>query len=456
MLRDNAFYAQLQWKDRRWNTRGPQLLEFIIVIILIALNGIFALSELAIVSARRTRLKTMVEDGRRGAAAALALSENPGRFLSTVQIGITLVGILAGAFSGAALGDIAGNWLLKMGMDEKFAHPVGYGLIIAFITYLSVVVGELVPKQLALRHAEGIACFMAPIMNVVSLVGTPIVWFLDFSTRIIFRLFGMNTAPENAVTEEEIKTLVAEASTSGVIEEDERAMIAGVLRLGGRAVRAVMTPRGEIDWIDVRADDKEIRAQLEKTEHSRLPVGDGTSDNIIGVVQVRELLAPLIRGKPLKIRDHMRQAPSVPDISEALDALQELRNAEVPMALVHDEYGHFEGIVTPADILDAIAGSFHSDDDQSEPEAVKREDGSWLIAGWMPVDEMAELIGLKLPDKRSYETAAGLVIALMRHLPKTGEYIEAEGFRFEVLDLDGRRVDKLLVSRTGMEADLMI
>ena len=432
------------------------MFEFIIVIILIALNGIFALSELAIVSARRTRLKNMVEDGKRGAAAALALSENPGRFLSTVQIGITLVGILAGAFSGAALGDMAGDWLLKLGMDEKFAHPVGYGLVIAFITYLSVVIGELVPKQLALRHAEGIACFMAPIMNVVSRIGTPIVWFLDFSTRIIFRLFGLNTAPENAVTEEEIKTLVAEASTSGVIEEDERAMIAGVLRLGGRAVRAVMTPRGEIDWIDVSADDKEILAQLEKTEHSRLPVGEGSSDHIIGVVQVRELLTPLIRGKPLKIREHMRQAPSVPDISEALDALQVLRNSEVPMALVHDEYGHFEGIVTPADILDAIAGSFHSDDDQSEPEAVKREDGSWLIAGWMPVDEMAELIGLKLTEKRSYETAAGLVIDLMRHLPKTGEVIEAEGFRFEVLDLDGRRVDKLLVSRSGKEADLAI
>ena len=432
------------------------MFELFIVLVLIALNGIFALSELAIVSARRTKLKTLVEDGKRGAAAALALSENPGRFLSTVQIGITLVGILAGAFSGAALGDQVGDWLLAQGMDAKFAHPVGYGLVIAFITYLSVVIGELVPKQLALRNAEGIACFMAPIMNVVSKVGAPIVWFLDFSTRIIFRLFGLNTAPENAVTEEEIKTLVAEASTSGVIEEDERAMIAGVLRLGERAVRAVMTPRGEIDWIDVTADDKAIRAQLEKTEHSRLPVGDGTSDKIIGVVQVRELLAPLIKGRPLKIRDHMRQAPSVPDISEALDALQVLRNAEVPMALVHDEYGHFEGIVTPADILDAIAGSFHSDDDQSEPEAVKREDGSWLIAGWMPVDEMAELIGLKLTDKRSYETAAGLVIDLMRHLPKTGEVIEAEGFRFEVLDLDGRRVDKLLVSRIGTEADMAI
>jgi putative hemolysin len=288
---------------------------------------------------------------------------------------------------------------------------------------------------------------------VVSKVCTPVVWFLDFSTRVIFRLLGFNTAPDNAVTEEEIKTLVAEASTTGVIEEDERAMIAGVLRLGGRAVRAVMTPRGEIDWLDVTLDEKEIWAHLENTEHSRLPAGDGTPDAIIGVIQVRELLAPLIKRKPLKIRDYVRQAPFVPDIAEALDVLQVLRNADVPMALVHDEYGHFEGIVTPADILDAIAGSFSSDEDQSEPESVRREDGSFLIAGWMPVDEMAELIGLKIPEKRSYETAAGLVIELMRRLPQTGEVVEAEGFRFEVVDLDGRRVDKLLVSRIETDMD---
>ena len=429
------------------------MLELIVAFLLIALNGIFALSELAIVSARRTRLKNMVEDGKRGAASALALSENPGRFLSTVQIGITLVGILAGAFSGAALGDQLGEILLSEGVDPRCAHPVGYGLVVAFITYLSVVIGELVPKQLALRNAEGIACFMAPIMNVVSKIGAPVVWFLDFSTRMIFRLLGFNTAPDNAVTEEEIKTLVAEASTTGVIEEDERAMIAGVLRLGGRAVRAVMTPRGEIDWLDVTLSEKEIQAHLENTEHSRLPAGDGTPDAIIGVIQVRELLAPLIKRKPLKIRDFVRQAPFVPDIAEALDVLQVLRNADVPMALVHDEYGHFEGIVTPADILDAIAGSFSSDEDQSEPEAVRRDDGSFLIAGWMPVDEMAELIGLKLPEKRSYETAAGLVIELMRRLPQTGEAVETEGFRFEVVDLDGRRVDKLLVSRIEPDMD---
>ncbi len=428
--------------------------ELIVVLLLILLNGLFALSELAIVSSRRTRLKVMAEDHVRGAATALALNENPGRLLSTSQVGITLIGILAGAYSGAAMAQDVGSWLLAQGIPARFAPIVGYVAVISFITYLSVVIGELVPKQLALRNSEGIACATAPLMLIISKLGGPVVWFLDISTRIIFRLLGYNTAPENAVTEEEIKSLVAEAHTSGVIEADERAMIAGVLRLGERAVRAVMTPRGDIEWLDVTLDEKEIWAKLENTEHSRLPAGDGTPDSIIGVIQVRELLSPLIKRKPLKIRDYVRQAPVVPDISEALDVLQTLRNATVPMALVHDEYGHFEGIVTPADILDAIAGSFRADEDDDEPEAVERADGSWLISGWMPVDEMAEKIGLKLTDKRSYETAAGLVIDLMKHLPVTGEVIESGGFRYEVLDLDGRRVDKILVKKLDNLDDL--
>ncbi len=428
--------------------------ELIVVLLLILLNGLFALSELAIVSARRTRLKVMADDGVRGAATALALSDNPGKLLSTTQVGITLIGIVAGAYSGAAMADDVSGWLLAQGVPIRFAPIAGYVAVISFITYLSVVIGELVPKQLALRDAEGIACATAPIMVVISKIGAPIVWFLEVSTRVIFRLFGMNTAPDNAVTEEEIKSLVAEAHTSGVIEADERAMIAGVLRLGERAVRAVMTPRGDIEWLDVTLDEKEIWARLENTEHSRLPAGDGTPDSIIGVIQVRELLSPLIKRKPLKIRDFVRQAPVVPDISEALDVLQTLRNATVPMALVHDEYGHFEGIVTPADILDAIAGSFRADEDNDEPEAVERADGSWLISGWMPVDEMAEKIGLKLTDKRSYETAAGLVIDLMKHLPVTGEVIEAGGFRYEVVDLDGRRVDKIMVKKLDNLDDL--
>jgi putative hemolysin len=416
------------------------VLELGIAVLLIGLNGLFALSELAIVSARKARLKAMADNGRAGASTALKLAEDPGRFLSTVQIGITLVGILAGAFSGAALGDRLTEILLGQGMPERAAEPLGYGLVISSITYLSVVVGELVPKHLALKSPEGIACAVAPLMALISRIAAPVVWLLDTSTKLIFRLFGQSTESESAVTEEEIRTIMAEAETAGVIETDERKMIAGVMRLGDRAVRGVMTPRTDVDWIDLNDSPSEIREILINTPHSRIPVAEGHPDNMLGVVQARELLAATLREEALDIRKHIRKAPIIPDTLDALDALEVLRQAEVPMALVHDEYGHFDGVVTPADILDAIAGAFRSDEGEAEPEAVQREDGSWLLAGWMPADEMAEQLGVSLPERRNYETVAGLVIGELQHLPNAGEAIE-------VVDLDGRRIDKVLASR---------
>jgi putative hemolysin len=423
------------------------VLELGIAVLLIGLNGLFALSELAIVSARKARLKAMADNGRAGASTALKLAEDPGRFLSTVQIGITLVGILAGAFSGAALGDRLTEILLGQGMPERAAEPLGYGLVISSITYLSVVVGELVPKHLALKSPEGIACAVAPLMALISRIAAPVVWLLDASTKLIFRLLGQSTESESAVTEEEIRTIMAEAETAGVIETDERKMIAGVMRLGDRAVRGVMTPRTDVDWIDLNDSPSEIREILINTPHSRIPVAEGHPDNMLGVIQARELLAATLREEALDIRKHIRKAPIIPDTLDALDALEVLRQAEVPMALVHDEYGHFDGVVTPADILDAIAGAFRSDEGEAEPEAVQREDGSWLLAGWMPADEMAEQLGVSLPERRNYETVAGLVIGELQHLPNAGEAIETLGWRFEVVDLDGRRIDKVLASR---------
>jgi putative hemolysin len=423
------------------------LLELIIALALVVLNGVFALSELAIVSARRPRLKAMAEQGRSGAGTALILMEDSGRFLSTVQIGITLVGILAGAFSGAALGERLTHILIDQGVPEGVAQPLGYGLVISIITYLSIVIGELVPKQLALRHPEGIACAMAPTMLVLSKVAAPVVWLLNASTSLIFSLFGTGSDDETTVTEEEIKMLVGEAESAGVIEEEERRMISGVLRLGDRTVRGLMTPRTDVDWINLEDTPVEIRETLIETPHSRLPVAEGDQDNMIGVVQARELLAAALANRPLDVRAHLRTAPVIPDTLDALDALNVLREAEVPIALVHDEYGHFEGVVTPADILDAIAGAFRSDEGTAEPEAVQREDGSWLLAGWMPADEMAEQLGIALPAKRDYETVAGLVIGQLQHLPNAGEAVETLGWRFEVVDLDGRRIDKVLASR---------
>jgi putative hemolysin len=423
------------------------VLEIFIVLCLVVLNGVFALSELAIVSARRGKLKAMAEAGRKGARRALALAENPGRFLSTVQIGITLVGVIAGAFSGATLGVQLEEVLMAQGMSRDWAEAVGLGVVIIAITYLSLIIGELVPKNLALRNPEKIACAVAPMMTALARVGSPLVSLLDGSTKLVLRLAGQVPEPHAKVTEEEIRSLVAEAESAGVIDIGERQMIAGVLRLGDRPVRGLMTPRTDVDWIDLSADEEEIKARLISTGHSRLPVGEATADTMIGVVQTRELLAALLSGQPLDVRAHARNAPIIPETMDALDLLKVLRDAPVPMALIHDEYGHFEGLVTPADILEAIAGVFQSDSDGREPYAVERADGSWLLSGAMPSDEMADLLGIPLPAGSGYQTAAGFMLAQLRRLPATGESVESYGWRFEVVDLDGRRIDKLLVSR---------
>lgn len=428
--------------------RSGAVIELIVALVLIGLNGLFSLSELAIVSAKRLRLRTMAEQGSRGARRALALAEEPGRFLSTVQIGITLVGILAGAFSGAALGARLTVILEDLGVASWLADPLGYGVVIALITYLSVVIGELVPKHLALRNPERIAVAIAPTMTLVSKVAAPLVWLLDGSTTLVFRLFGSQPEPASAVTEEEIRTVVAEAETAGIIEGDERRMIGAVLRLGDRAVRGVMTPRTEVAWIDLTAGDAAIRDRLVASPHARVPIAEGNPDNMLGVIETRRLLGPLLAGEPLDIKRFITEAPVVPDTISALEAITVLRDSPVPIALVHDEYGHFDGIVTPADILDAIAGAFRSDEPQNDPEAVPREDGSWLLAGWMPADEMADLLGFGLPERRGYETVGGLVIDALRRLPVTGDVTTALGWRFEVVDMDGRRIDKVLASRS--------
>jgi putative hemolysin len=431
------------------------LLDLAVVLVLVVINGIFSLSELAVISARRPRLRVMAAEGRSGAQAALDLAEDPGRFLSTVQIGITLVGVLAGAFSGAALGGQLTDILLGLGVSPGVASPVGFGSVVALVTYLSIVVGELVPKRLALRNPEGLACRVAPLMRIVSKVAAPVVWLLDASSNLIFGLLGLGAEEEEKVTDDDLRSLVAEAERHGTIETAERRMISGVLRLGDRAVRGVMTPRGHVDWIDAAAGDAAIHAILMRTSHSRLPVGDGSPEQMIGVVQSRELLAAMLRGEPMDIRALTRIAPMVPDTADALDLLATLRAAEVPMALVLDEYGHFEGIVTPTDLTGAIVGDFKSDIDVGEePAAVRREDGSWLLAGWMPADEMADRLKINLTGERGYETVAGLVLQAMGRLPQVGEAVEAHGWRFEVVDLDGRRIDKVLASEVSAKASL--
>jgi putative hemolysin len=421
--------------------------EIAVVVVLICVNGLLAMSELAVVSSRPGRLKAMAERGHSGAATAVRLAANPGRFLSTVQIGITLVGVLSGAFSGATLGLRLTGWLAEAGVPAGMAGTLGVGSVVAAITYASLIIGELVPKQIALRNPEGVACRVAPAMRGLSVVAAPLVWLLDVSGRAVLRLLGQTDDGGTKVTDEEIASLIAEAESHGVVESDERKMIAGVMRLADRSVRAIMTPRTEVEWIDLEASKTEIRKRLVEAGHSMLPAANGSVDQMVGVVRTREALAAMAGRQAFDIEALVLTAPIVHDNADALDVLATLKEAEVPMALVHDEYGDFEGVVTPADILETIVGVFKSDVDEDGEAAVERDDGSWLLAGYMPIDEMAETLGIPLPERRDYETLAGFVLSHMHHLPQVGEHVDVSGWRFEVMDLDGRRIDKVLASR---------
>jgi putative hemolysin len=421
--------------------------ELAIVVALVLLNGLLALAELAIVSSRRARLRALADREVVGARRALALAANPGRFLSTVQSGITLVGVLSGAFSGATLGSHLAEWLVSVGLRPGVADAVGVGLVVAVITYFSLVIGELVPKQIALRNPEKIAVRVAPAMTVMARIASPISWFLDVSGRTVLRALGYGVEAEHRVTDEEIRALIAEAESTGVIEPGERAMIAGVMRLGDRPVQAVMTPRRELDMVDLSADAATIRTAIAGSIHSRLPVHDGDPEEILGVVQAKDLLDAYLRGESPDMRGRVRSAPNVPDTADALDLVDVIKRSPVHLALVYDEYGHFEGIVTNADILQAIVGDFRTDDDPVEPDAVRRADGSWLIAGSMPVDEMAERLSIDIPRERTYHTAAGFLLNRFGHLPEVGESFDMQGWCFEVVDLDGRRIDKILARR---------
>jgi putative hemolysin len=421
-------------------------IDVAIIFALIVLNGVFAMSELAIVSARTARLEALARVGKRGARTAIALAADPGKLLSTSQIGITLIAIISGAFSGASLGEPTAVRLQALGLSADFSQTLGLTIVLGITTFFSLVVGELVPKQFALRSPEPLAAAMAVPMLWLSRATAPVVWLLDSTSALIFRLIGLKRESENRVTAEELHLLDAEATRSGVIEEHERSIISGVVRLADRPVREVMTPRTDVDWLDVDLDDAGIRAALLDTPHTRLPVAEGSVDAVIGVVQSRDIVAALFRGEPLDLRKLMRQAPVLPDQLDAMDALGALRRAEVPMALVHDEYGHFEGIVTPVNLLAAIAGEFASDSDPGDnPNVVVRQDGSLLVSGQMPADALAERLGIDLPEDRDYATVAGLALAVLKHLPVEGERFTEQGWRFEIVDMDERKIDKLLV-----------
>jgi putative hemolysin len=420
--------------------------EILIVVVLTIVNGLLAMSELAVVSARPARLRGLAEQGNNGAAVAIALAEDPGKFLSSVQIGITLVGILSGAFSGATLGLRLTSWLLSVGVPANVADVLGVGVVVVLITYISLIIGELVPKQIALRDAEGVAIRVAPAMKLLAAIGSPVVWVLDVSGKTVLTLLGQGGEAEEKVTEEEVKTIIAEATTAGVIESDEHSMISGVMRLADRSARGLMTPRLDVDVLDLSDDSDEIRKTILGTHRSRLLVQDGDADSIIGVVAIKDIIGVFANGLPLELRKFVQPVPVVMEHADALDVVRAIRNSTVHMALVVDEYGHFEGIVTSGDILEVITGVFQ-EETGDDPALVKREDGSYLVAGWMPVDEFGDKLKISIPRDAKFETVAGYVLSIINHLPKEGEIFEHNGWKFEVVDLDGHRIDKVLMSK---------
>jgi putative hemolysin len=426
------------------------LTEIGIVALLILLNGWFAMSELAVVSARRPRLEVMAAQGNRGARAALLLSENPGRFLSSTQLGITLVGILAGAYSGATLAEPLGEFIASKGMGEPAASILSIAVVVGGITYFSLVVGELVPKHIALSNPERIASMVAIPMTVLASATSPAIHLFDLSSRIILKVLRLDRSSDNRVTEEEIRAVIAEGTKTGILEPEEKELMAGVLRFGDRSIRAIMTPRRDVIALDLEWPPERVREALTETTHSRYPVYRGSIDSILGLVQAKDLLDSVLSGEAINLEKALKPVEVVPDSAPALNVLELLRRSPIHVAVVVDEYGSVEGIVTAADILAALVGSVAST--ETEASAVfQREDGSWLADADLPVSLVAERVGnsdLDDPD-RDYETLAGLVLAISQEIPSTGDVLIFKGWRFEVVDMDGRRIDKVLITAPG-------
>ena len=419
------------------------VVELAVVVGLIVLNGFLAMSELALVSARRPLLEQMARDGSRGAALALELTREPGRMLSAVQIGITLVGIIAGAFSGATIAERADAWLESQGMPTRIAEPLAFAVVIVTITYFSVVAGELVPKQIGMLNAERIATRVARPMQILATAAAPAVSLLDWSARLGLRLLGQRGHGEARVTDEEIATMIAEAERTGLVEPEERSMISRVMRLGDRSVRGVMTPRPDVEWLDLQGSDEEIRDAIRSAKHGRILAAEGTIDEIIGAIPVRAALVRMMDQGVSEVRQLVQQVPAVSDHLAALDVVEQLRHSPLSLVLVVDEHGSLEGIVTEGDILKTIVADIQEDEG---PRIVQRDDGSLLIDGGYPFDELAERIGIPTPARRPYHTVAGFALDRMRRLPKTGELFVHGLWRFEIVDVDGQRIDKVLAT----------
>jgi putative hemolysin len=434
---------------------GPTL-EILLIILLILANGIFAMSEIAIVTARKSRLKDWADKGNTRASVALDLANEPNQFLSTVQIGITLIGILAGAFAGRTVAEWLSAILGGFPRIEPYSRALALGLVVIVTTYLSVIIGELVPKRLALSHPEGIATAMAIPMRLLARLSSPIVRLLSFSTDAMFALLGKRAVAEPPVTEEEIRTLVHQGTQAGVFEESEQDMVEAVFRLEDKTSRLLMTPRTQIVWLNIGDSQQGLRDKIAESGHSRFPVGNGNLDNVVGIVQAKDLLAVAMAGGPIDLNASLREPLFVPRSMSAFSVLDLFKQSGKHIALVMDEYGGIEGLLTHHDVLEAIAGEIPYSEKETERKAVQRQDGSWLLDGMLSVDEFKEIFQLdSLPGEKrdAYQTLGGFLFTQMGRVPSTADQFEWNNLRFEIVDMDGKRIDKVLVASTEKQRE---
>lgn len=431
--------------------------QVFVLIFLIAVNAFFVMAELAIISSRRGRLQKLVSDGTRGAESALALHEDPGKFLSSVQIGITLVAILSGAYSESALSPPLADLLRELGFLASYAQTIASSIVVVSVVYFSLVIGELVPKRLALANPEKLACFAAPTMMWLAFVFTPFTALLRRSTDRILRMFITPGSQSSDITDEEVKTLIAEGTEAGVFEKAEQELIEGVLRVADRTVRSIMVPRPDIVWLDISQSDDLIYEQIAKSGHSRFLVSRGGVDETIGMVQAKTLLEQLHSRGKIDLKAALKTPLYVHESTNVLKLLDMFKSSVVHMAIVLDEHGTVQGIVTPTDILTGIAGELPSEEDVEEPSAVRRHDGSWLLDATMPVFEVERVLdveGLGTADAE-YTTLAGFVLAQLGRIPERGESFVWKNWRFEVVDLDNRRIDQVMVSYVETPSNLL-
>ena len=418
-------------------------LELAVILLLLVINGIFAMSEMAVVSARRTRLQHRAEDGDAGARAALDLAANPSNFLSTVQVGITLVGVLAGAFGGARISQVLAESLRDVRWIGPHAEPIAFGLVVSAITYFSLIVGELVPKQIALGNPERIASFMSRPMRAVARIGRPLVLLLTGSTNLVFRVFGIRATVDRSVTEQDVRALLEQGAEVGVVTSVEHTIMENTFRLGDRRVSTIMTPRLDVRWVDLGAGAEELRSQLAAGRHSPFVVCDGDVENVVGLAYADDLLELCLAGQPIDLGAVLREPLYVPISMPVLRMLETFRRSRRHAAIVLDEFGGVAGVATVDDILEGLVGELPEPNDPASPEIARQPDGSWLVDGATAIVDVGAVLGLDLPSggkSREFDTAGGLIMTALGRLPCAGEVVEYAGARFTVEQMDGRRV----------------